>query len=110
MIDFWRLFLQSLLILVFVTFITWVTISILDASEAQTPATYGIGIAYLNALIGYALLYWGFRGSTKRLMAAVFGGMILMILLNLKKTIQAINLKTNPIQTLKTPLKANQTM
>ena len=81
MIDFWRLFLQSLLILVFVTFITWVTISILDASEAQMPAAYGIGIAYLNALIGYALLYWGFRGSTKRLMAAVFGGMILRFLL-----------------------------
>ena len=81
MIDFWRLFLQSLLVLVFVTFITWTVISLFEAKDAVIPAAYGIGIAYLNALIGYALLYWGFRRSDKLLMLAVFGGMIFRLFL-----------------------------
>ncbi len=45
------------------------------------PVSTGIALGYLNAMIGYAFLAWGYTRSPNAFMGAVFGGMIFRFLL-----------------------------
>ncbi len=53
---------------------------------ASDPASliaglWGIGLSFANAILGYAILAWGYRRSQQQFMGAVFGGMIFRFLL-----------------------------
>lgn len=41
----------------------------------------GLGISFSNAILGFAILSWGFKQSHNRFLGSVFGGMILRFLL-----------------------------
>ncbi|NOX36167.1 MAG: hypothetical protein GXO78_01400 [Calditrichaeota bacterium] len=45
------------------------------------PVSVGIALGYLNTLVGYAFLAWGYSRSQNAFMGAVFGGMIFRFLL-----------------------------
>ncbi|HQV31954.1 MAG TPA: hypothetical protein PKV71_08765 [Calditrichia bacterium] len=67
-------------------FIFCALVSLLILRQYQDPGIRtavgtGLGMAYLNTLIGFFVLAWGYRRQPKQLMVAVFGGMIFRFLL-----------------------------
>ena len=70
-----------------------------DRETSQAVAT-GIGLAYLNAILGYAIISWGFEKPPRQFMVSFFGGMIfrfLLIFLTLFVLIRALKMLMVPL-------------
>lgn len=52
-----------------------------DSPEARNAIVVGIALGYTNALLGFAILAWGYHRSNKKFMVSVIGGMILRFML-----------------------------
>jgi hypothetical protein len=53
----------------------------LESDQARMAMLAGAGIAYGNAIIGFAIVSWGFKRSHRDFFLSFFGGMILRFLL-----------------------------
>lgn len=79
--NFWDFFQKSLLLLLACVLTGYLAIHYGAGRVSPAPLATGIGISFGNALLGFAILAWGFRRSHARFMLSVFGGMILRFLL-----------------------------
>lgn len=76
-----RYFLLCTAVLFFCAGFTALLIYKLGDMDDGIAAGAGLAIAYVNALIGFAIMSWGIRRSHSQFMASVFGSMILRFLL-----------------------------
>ncbi len=77
--SFFSFFRRSLVLLFFCAAVAFAAIGWLEAGKEEV--LWGIGIGYGNALLGFAILRWGFDKSHQQFMISIYGGMILRFLL-----------------------------
>lgn len=75
--SFGRFFKKSLVIFI-ICIITFASVLYyIGTPEDKTAAGIGLAIAYINSLLGFATVSWGYRGSHKEFMTSLLGGMII---------------------------------
>ena len=50
-------------------------------SDDKVGAGVGLAISYVNTLIGFAIISWGYQRSLNRFLGSIYGGMIFRFLL-----------------------------
>ena len=79
--SFWNFFVKSLLLLLGCALPGYIIWQSLDSYQAKIAMLFGAGIAYGNALVGFAIINWGYKRSQVKFFFSVFGGMIFRFLL-----------------------------
>ncbi len=79
--SFWRFFKVSLVLLLGCILLGYFAWQSLESNQAKIAMVIGAAIAYGNALLGFAIISWGFKRSQTKLFLAVFGGIIFRFLL-----------------------------
>lgn len=79
--SFWS-FLWKCVVLLIICII--ISVSILEYRDdwgILPEVSAGLSISFFNAILGFAILAWGFKQSHNRFLGSVFGGIILRFLL-----------------------------
>ncbi len=79
--NFWSFFKQSLLVLLVSVLVSVAILSLWNNAAYDQAAWTGLAIGYGNALLGYAIINWGYHKSQNAFLASVFGGIIFRFLL-----------------------------
>ncbi len=79
--KFNKFFIKSLVLLAICSLFAYGYLKSADNIKITLAVVIGMSIGYVNSLLGYALLSWGYQKDNKDFMLSVFGGMIFRFLL-----------------------------
>jgi len=79
--KFKNFFIKSLVLLTICSLFAYAYLKSADDIKITVAVVVGMTIGYVNSLLGYALLSWGYQKNNKDFMLSVFGGMIFRFLL-----------------------------
>lgn len=72
---------KSLGVLILCGIIGWLYIALSGNTDSIPAIVVGVAIAFGNAMIGFALISWGYRRSYHKFLLSIYGGMIFRFLL-----------------------------
>jgi len=79
--KFKKFFIKSLVLLAICSLFAYGYLKSADDIKITVAVVVGMTIGYVNSLLGYAMLSWGYQKNSKDFMLSVFGGMIFRFLL-----------------------------
>lgn len=79
--SFWSFLWKCVALLIICIFVSGSILMYREDWGVVPEVGTGLGISFFNAIIGFAILAWGFRQSHNRFLGSVFGGIILRFLL-----------------------------
>lgn len=79
--SYWSFFKKNLMIFLILALISLFFLKLFGKSDKIRDAAIGLSISYVNSLIGFLFIYWGYNKSQNRFLGALYVSIIFRFLL-----------------------------